>query len=256
MSSSNQEGHLHSTFDSTFSNSTCITMLSTQNPSLYPQHQRTNSAPTTRQVAPMVSILPATPIQQIGNHRRGLTIDESMHGQFPQLEPKQDNGPVYTNNYGPQAQYMIRETQQQAMARPGQHSIPQSKDSVHSEYSHILTPRALITPHFSDNFSDLDSPRTNSFSGHPNQIEQYEPFQYDLPNLTEPTSATFSECFDDGTKKHTENVADNGMDELKQILGIGSTSEEPLHQQATASVQRPFTPLNQSSTSKGAISIS
>ncbi|MCJ1475124.1 Zinc finger and SCAN domain-containing protein 5B [Lambiella insularis] len=240
-------------------------MLSNQNPSLYSQHRRTNSTPAIRQVVPTVSIFPANHNQQSEKHRRGLTIDQSTHGQLTRFQPQQDNGPVYTNQ-GPQAQYTIRETQQHAMARPGQHGLPQLSHVAQNYFDHISPPTSSITHNVDQNTSG-----TSSYSAHKHHTEQQQRFQLQtvlnhieqqkqprfqaisngansgvFPDLTNTTSTGYLDGFDDARKRGIEDASKDEMEELKRILGVGDMSEDQLHQQVAASLQRPFTPPSQS----------
>ncbi|KAI9755852.1 MAG: hypothetical protein M4579_004134 [Chaenotheca gracillima] len=96
-------------------------MLSNPNSSLQQrqrQHRRQNSTPTAF-TTPKVPILPTTTSsQRHGTHKRGLSVDQ----RSLQQHPPRDDHTVSTTNPGLQyrQQQILREAQQQRLARPGQ----------------------------------------------------------------------------------------------------------------------------------------
>ena len=230
-------------FDNPFSNSTCIIMLSNQTTDLYTQHRRTNSTPTSQHVASKVSVPPADSVPQQGSHRRGLTLDQSI---LALTSPQQDNGPVYTNQ-GPQAQYNIRETQQHAMARPGQHTIQIPHNSIEKENCQYLTISPLMTPSL-----DQSTFETSSYSTNPTHIENQQRHQYQQNNNTIAPIARIPssrdlEDLDDGINKYIRDVENNVS---KAIFCSDSISATQPLVSISKDIRRPFTPPAQSSTSK------
>ena len=217
-------------------------MLSNQTPDLYTQHRRTNSTPTPRHVAPKVSIPPADPIPQQGSHRRGLTLDQSMLNHPAQ----QENGPVYTNP-GPQAQYTIREPQQHAMARPGQHTIQTPHNLIEDKHCQYLTISPLMTPSL-----DQSTFETTSYSTYPIQFETQQRPQHQQSNHTisaveKVSSLRDLEGLEEEIKKYSREVESN-MSKTTFCSGDMSASQSLVS--VSRDIHRPFTPPAQSSTSK------
>ena len=218
-------------------------MLSNQTSNSYIQHRRTNSTPTPRHVAPNVPILPADPAPQQGNHRRGLTLDQSSDGLSPL---QQNNGPIYTNQ-GPQAQYTIRETQQHAMARPGQNTAQVPRNLKDKEQCQFLTTSSSIIPTFEQSTSE-----TSSYSTYTNQSENQQQCRHesriDMPPLREQAPLSrHLEGFDDEINRYIRDVENN---EAKTILSSGNMSKSRSPIAISEDIKRPFTPPSQSSTSK------
>ncbi|KAI9841376.1 MAG: hypothetical protein M1838_003600 [Thelocarpon superellum] len=95
-------------------------MLSNPNSSLYQrqrQHRRQNSTPNAFQ-APKVPLLPATAVTRHGMHRRGQSLDQRTPSRRQSLQ----EGLTVSTTPGlqPNQQHILREAQQQRLARPGQ----------------------------------------------------------------------------------------------------------------------------------------
>jgi len=108
--------------DNPISNSTRIlNMLSNPNPSLQQRHRlhrRQNSTPTAFE-AMKVPNLPAQALQRRQSHRRGQSLDQRSPQRQQSLQGDQS---VSITNQGSQSyqQHILRETQQQRLAPPGQ----------------------------------------------------------------------------------------------------------------------------------------
>ena len=215
-------------------------MLSNHNPDLYTQHRRTNSTPTPRHVAPKVSIPPADPTLQQGSHRRGLTIDQSM---FCSIPAQQDNGPVYTNQ-GPQAQYTIRETQQHAMARPGQHTIQIPQNLIEKEHGQYLTTSPLFAPSL-----EQTTIGTSSSSANPIKLEIQQPSQHQQ-NKSRTTIVDMIPSLQDWESLDEKINKDIGNSMLKTTFCSGHMLGSQSLVSVSEEIKRPFTPPAQSIASK------
>ena len=103
-------------------------MLSNPNSRLHQrqrQHRRQNSTPTAFQ-APKVPLLPASTLQRNGSHRRGQSYDQQSNQRQTRQHWPQDDTTVSTNpGLQQRQQHILREAQQQRLARPG-HLQPRS----------------------------------------------------------------------------------------------------------------------------------
>ena len=222
-------------------------MLSNPNSSLQQQrrqqHQRQNSTPIAIE-APIAPNLPAL-IQRSHSHKRGLSLDQRSpmrHQQFARQQ--QDGHTVSITNQGLQhQQHILREAQQQRLARPAQ-----------QEYQQIaMAPQCGPMPQQNDNTqhnlyinpgSENQTPITESlpgggYPGFTQALKQQLPtaasnyldsFGCDIENVSsgsfQPVSAPGSEA----------PASRRGSLQPYSINGYGS--------------QRPVTPPNQNATSK------
>jgi hypothetical protein len=116
---SNHEGQFpRIPFSNTHSNSTCITMLSTQTTQASQSHRRQNSSPTSDSTIARASYNPAHHTNPHSTHRRGLSTDVVMQIHGLPTTTKQEYRMVNTN-LGPQSQHSMRAAQMPASARPG-----------------------------------------------------------------------------------------------------------------------------------------
>jgi hypothetical protein len=260
-------------------------MLSHQNPIVNPQHRRTNSTPTARDITPKVPILPATLTQQNGMHRRGLTLDSSIHSQLSQYQTQQDNRSVSTING---EQHTMREAQQQELARPGQKrqrtSFHLSWDDDHDPFagnsSNSNGPASLVL--FNETLHDDEDPLGifSTVKPSPNMtlIDICDAADFDIiaalsqPSYTQPSNGihnTFvkggrnltddeftADWSDNGPGEKIADVPNNHLGDMKRTLNICDLDKhlqpEWTHRKQSFQacptahhIQRPHTPPNQ-----------
>ncbi len=237
-------------------NSTCISMLSNQTSNLQQrqrQHRRQNSTPNAFD-APKVPLLPATAIQRHGSHRRGLSLDQRIQQQEQRRKSQQDDRTVSTNpGLQQQQQHILREAQQQRLARPGQ----QHSTHIHGRQCAVqlqvpfnapspgtgLPNDTLYEQHNIDNDSINDS--GNRLGGNFQGTTQFSAFD-------STTSAGYLEGFGLGQDADVGSKAVGG----ERLTPNGSTGaidnreRWSLHPDWHAQQRRPRTPPDQSSSSK------
>jgi len=191
-------------------------MLSYQTPNVTPQHRRTNSTPMARDIAPKVPILPATPTQQSGMHRRGLTLDPSIQSQLSQYQTQQDTRSVSIING---EQHTMREAQQQELARPGQKRQRTSFQLSWDDPFAITTPKtyepeSLVL--FKETLYDDDDP-LGIFSAikpkeNMNLHDICDPADLEIfTALSQPTSTRQCDGFHSVFRKGGPNITDAGL---------------------------------------------
>ncbi|KAI9798570.1 MAG: hypothetical protein M1833_004707 [Piccolia ochrophora] len=137
-------------------------MLSNPNSTLHQrqrQHRRQNSTPTAFD-APKVPLLPPGILQRRGSHRRGLSLDQRQQQKQhpPKPHPHPENGT-----------HILREAQQQRIARPGPIEQRPDNQSQLREWEHYPS-------HFNPNFG---------FAGDSSHHAHYHN-DYDCTNVLSP----------------------------------------------------------------------
>jgi regulatory protein SWI5 len=209
------------------------------------QHRRQNSTPTAFEPV-KASNLPN--IQRHGGHRRGISLDQRRRQTPPQ------EFMVSTTNTGYQTtqQHILRETQQQRLARPGQQF-----NQFDNDENYLNSP--IVTPHR----QSFDAGCTNqygngnqsqfSYSGPINTIINVDPNQFSESNdfnlfssetiLTPSAFLDFSAGFDncsDATKSENQSRRSS-----RRISGGIADRVSQFENLALQSPQRPITPPNQ-----------
>ena len=258
-------------------------MLSHQTPNVTPQHRRTNSTPTARDIAPKVPIIPSMPAQQSGTHRRGLTLDPSIHSQLSQYLNQQDTRSVSIING---EQHTMREAQQQDLARPGQNRHQTSFQPPWDDPFAITSPKTYESEPlvlFKEISYDDDDPLGIFSNAKPKEIMNMNDMcdATDLEIiavLSQPTSTQQSDGFHNAFRKGGQNITEDGsnadwvggvsgemivdahnnnLEDIKRLLNIREPAENhpqlewvPRKQSTpgyatTQHIQRPHTPPNQ-----------
>ena len=250
------------------------------------QHRRQNSTPT---VFEAVKIAPLPNIQQRQNvsHRRGLSLDTRRQHISPTTATttsRQDYTTVSTTTnpgLSTTPQHVLRETQQQRIARPGSsHTTYSDISSTHSDSENFLisphgTPQSQ---HFVDVFSthgQMDGMTGLSFDSYMapmmlkkspssfstgNPLNQAQDFDFYGPDsaLSTPTFMTFpdaspagsaqgwiseSETASTQTRRTSRRISNGIMDKVAKFEAMGTAS-------MGASEPRPATPPTQNATGK------
>jgi len=214
------------------------------------QHRRQNSTPNAFEPV-KASSLPN--IQRHGAHRRGMSLDQRRRQTPPQEHM------VSTTNTGYQTtpQHILRETQQQRLARPGQQFIPYANDENYLN-SPIVTPqRQSFDSACMNQFGDQVQQSQYSYNGPINTIMNVDPnafhggndfnlFSSDGP-LTPSAFLDFSAGFEnasDGSRSESHSrrtsrgrrISGGIVDRVAQFENLALQSPHP---------QRPITPPNQ-----------
>src|SRR4051812_13338776 len=135
------------------------------------QHRRQNSTPTAFE---SVKVHDLPNIQRHGAHRRGISLD-----QRPRQFPQQDINTVSITNQGYQTtpQHILRETQQQRLARPGQQFQAYDNDENYLN-SPIVTPhRQSFDAGCTQQYGERQ-PAQYTYSGPINSIISVDPNQF------------------------------------------------------------------------------
>lgn len=212
------------------------------------QHRRQNSTPT---AFDSVKVHNLPNIQRHGAHRRGMSLD-----QRPRQHSPQDNNSVSTTNQGYQTtpQHILRETQQQRLASPGQ-NFPTFDNDENYLHSPIVTPHrqsfdARCTPQYGD--SGNSSPYT--YNGPINTIIKFDPNQFSANNdfnlfsndsaLTPSAFMDFSTTFENSTQTHNSGISRRPSAGRRVSGGIVDRVVQ-FENLALKSPARPITPPNQ-----------
>lgn len=212
------------------------------------QHRRQNSTPT---AFDSVKVHNLPNIQRHGAHRRGMSLD-----QRPRQNSPQDNNPVSTTNQGYQTtpQHILRETQQQRLACPGQEFTTFDNDENYLN-SPIVTPHrpsfdAGCTTQYRDN--GASSPYT--YNGPVNSITNVDLNQFNGNNdfnlFSNDSSLTPSAFLDfSGGFESSNQVQSNGNSRRssagRRISGGIVDRVAQFENLALKSPARPITPPNQ-----------
>ncbi|KAI9891630.1 MAG: hypothetical protein M1814_002564 [Vezdaea aestivalis] len=250
-----------------------LSMLSNQNTNpdqrqlrrQHQQHRRQHSIPTSTDTA-NVPILTANPIQRSTTHRRGQSLEHRVNTRSSRRQPQIDQKTVSTiiEGYEQQHQHVLREAQQQRLARPGQQrqslrnqdnqtdshsrrlSIQECKGPpCNNEYARLVTQHrddATIRPsRISGNRSEGQSPNSDIFSV----------FNACIPAGSPPGDGL---VFDENggvlnSRTHVSHSTGlNGARLLgpEQIIGV---ERQPMRAPMMSSQPRPHTPPNHSNQS-------
>jgi regulatory protein SWI5 len=135
------------------------------------QHRRQNSTPTAFEPV-KVNSLPN--IQRNGVHRRGMSLDTRRRRQTP----PQDNTVSTTNNQGYQTtpQHILREAQQQRLARPGQQQFTTYENDENYLSSPIVTPqKQTFDTGCTNQYGERGTPSEYLYPGPINTINNISP---------------------------------------------------------------------------------
>ncbi|KAI9735967.1 MAG: hypothetical protein M1834_001433 [Cirrosporium novae-zelandiae] len=223
------------------------------------QHRRQRSTPAAFEV-PKIPLLPASPLQRNGSHRRGLSLDQRSPRKthFTPGE-QQGNGKVSITNIGlqQQDQHIVRETQQHRPNRPGQpQGQPVFQQNTVEAQGNAFLPDPFIDQQFHSGSGSLNdtlytnSPiAPNSDSG--NQLSFEAQLQMYMPHSA-------SGYLNDGLGLEFDNVINNGkMQRSQSAMALSGTAGFELAHKRRGSVQsergwqndRPLTPPSRNSTS-------
>jgi regulatory protein SWI5 len=214
------------------------------------QHRRQQSTPTAFE-AVKVTTLPH--IQRQSSHRRGMSLDQRRR----QTSPQGINTVSSTNNQGYQTtqQHILRETQQQRLARPGQQYTTFDNDENY-----------LMSPLVNNHRESFDAGCTNeftegnlspySYTGTINTISEMEPSHFNEgqdfnlfstdATLTPSEFIDFSAGFNDSMDSHSGQ--DSRRSSLGKRISGGIVDRVTQFENLTSkSPQRPLTPPNQNS---------
>lgn len=234
-------------------------MLSNQTTNLQQrqrQHRRQISTPNAFD-APKVPLLPATAIQRQASHRRGLSLDQRIQQQqLRQQKSQQDDRTVSTNSgLQQQQQHILREAQQQRLARPGQ------QHNTHNAHPHgqqcVIKPQIqLIEPSSGTGLpndtlfeeQDLFDP-TNSDSG--NRLGSID-VTTSFSAFDTTTSAEYFDGFglEQEAKVGPKAIGGERMTPCRSTGAIDTRERWSLYPDWDVQQRRPRTPPDQSSSSR------
>ena len=207
------------------------------------QHRRQNSTPTAFEPV-KVSNLPNITRHA---HRRGMSLDQRRRHT-----PPQEITVSTTNNQGYQTtqQHILQETQQQRLARPGQHLT-----NVDDDESYLNSP--IISPNRQsfDAGNQYGEPSSQYYSGPVNTIANVDPSDFGGNDfsLFDPDILTPSAYLDfsgglDGMQSNGENSRRSSGG--RRISGGIMDRVTRFEKLALNSPHRPITPPNQNAPSK------
>jgi len=215
------------------------------------QHRRQNSTPTAFE---SVKAQDLPNIQRHVSHRRGMSLDQRRRQTPPQEIP------VSTTNQGYQTtqQHILRETQQQRLARPGQQFTHFDNDENYLHSPTVTPQRQSFDTSCTNQYRERGPPSQYSYNGPVNQIIQVDPNNFNGSNdfnlfqsdaaLTPTAFLDFSAGFDNGIEMQNGNfrrsiggrrVSGGIVDRVAQFESL-----------ALKSPSRPITPPNQNVASK------
>jgi regulatory protein SWI5 len=211
------------------------------------QHRRQNSTPSAFEPV-KVSTLPN--IQRHGAHRRGMSLDQRRRPTPPQEHM------VSTTNQGYQTtqQHILRETQQQRLARPGQQFTHFDNDENYLN-SPIVTPsRQSFDASCMSQFSSQEQQNQFSYTGPINQIINVDPINFNGANdfnlypsngnLTPSAFLDFSAGFDNNSEASRSGNHSRRTSGGRRISG-GIVDRVAQFESMAQASQRPITPPNQ-----------
>jgi regulatory protein SWI5 len=138
------------------------------------QHRRQKSTPTAFE-APKVPLLPLIPTN--GHHRRGMSLDQR---QRRQPSPQENNTVSTTNNgFHQTQQHILREAQQQRLARPGQQQQAPRHDLLNDE-------NYLISPLASPQSQCFETEYLNSYGEPREHHSPYRPYSGQINTIIKP----------------------------------------------------------------------
>ena len=220
------------------------------------QHRRQNSTPTAFEPV-KVNSLPN--IQRNGAHRRGMSLDTRRR-----QTPPQDNTVSTTNNQGYQTtqQHILREAQQQRLARPGQQFTAYDNDENY-HHSPIVTPqRQTFDSGCTNQYEEGGTTSQYSYSGPINTIISINPNNFNGANdfnlfsadgsLTPSAFLDFSAGFEQSNVNELSNSGNHSRRSSggRRISGGIVDRVAQFEQLALQSPEkRPMTPPNQNASS-------
>lgn len=215
------------------------------------QHRRQNSTPTAFE--PMkVTALPKT-VQRPG-HRRGMSLD-----QRPRHAPAQDPAQFTNQGYPTTPQHILRETQQQRLARPG-HFATFGNDENYMGSPLVNPQRQSFDAGYSNPYAAPVQQHTYSFSGPINSAIPVDPRTFNGPNDYDLYAAetvmtpTFMSYFQDpdapnGHSRPSSACFSSRRSSFDRRASIGLDRVPQFGQQALQSPHRPVTPPEQNTAS-------
>lgn len=212
------------------------------------QHRRQNSTPS---AFDSVKVHDLPNLQRRNSHRRGMSLDQRRRQNSPQ-----DNNTVSTTNQGYQTtpQHILRETQQQRLARPGQ-QFPTFDNEENYLNSPIVTPqRQTFDTGCTTQYGDRGNSSQYSYNGPINPMINLDPNQFGGSNdfnlfssdssLMSSAFLDFPSGFENGNHASTamtsrrssrgRRISDGIVDRVSQFENL-----------ALKSPSRPITPPNQ-----------
>jgi regulatory protein SWI5 len=220
------------------------------------QHRRQNSTPTAFEPV-KASNLPN--IQRHGGHRRGMSLDQRRRQTPPQEYM------VSTTNQGYQTtqQHILRETQQQRLARPGQNFNQFDNDENYLNSPTVTPHRESFDAACMNQYGNGDHSQNQnrwSYSGPINTIINVDPNQFTGSNdfnlfsndqiLTPSAFLDFSAGFENGSdatrsetnsRRSSRRISGGIMDQVARYENLTLQSPQ---------TQRPLTPPNQNVSSR------
>jgi regulatory protein SWI5 len=210
------------------------------------QHRRQNSTPTAFEPV-KVSHLPN--IQRHG-HRRGMSLDQRRRQSPPQEIPVSTTNTGYTTTQ----QHILRETQQQRLARqgPGQQFTQFDNDDTYLQ-SPVVTPhRQSFDTGSANSYRENGQSSQYAYSGPINSIINVDPNAFNGANdfnlfssdgaLTPSAFLDFSAGFESSNDSGNNSRRNSGG---RRISGGIVDRVAQFEQLALKSPQRPITPQNQ-----------
>lgn len=196
-------------------------------------HRRQNSTPVAFE-AMKVQMPPTTTVQRQNQHRRGQSYDISRSP----IRRRQQNGSAVSmfTNIGPiQGQQILREAQQQRIARPGQHQ-PQIDPTAAQQCVMYPQPQSLPTTPYNVTM--------NGFMSVPEEMMQHSQF---LSHPVMPTGNQATYLLDENNQYYAQTL--NHMQEaVPMIHQTDRRMSQPELRLQTG--LRPYTPTHQLQTGK------